>query len=95
MRVLIALSLLVVPGLVVKGREKVSGLLVIAVKTSGPVDAARVLRRASLKARAVLPEAEREITAVLRRSACGHVGVEEVLGAGWMARGPSTWALRE
>ena len=72
------------------GREKVDGSVVIAINAWGPVDAGRVLRRASLKARAVLPEAEREITAVVARSACGQVGVEEVFGAGWVARGPRT-----
>jgi hypothetical protein len=45
----------------------VSGLLVIAMKACGGV--LRALRIASLKARAVLPEAESETTVVDERSA--------------------------
>jgi hypothetical protein len=68
---------------------------VIATKARGGVR--RALSTASLKALAVLPEAEREITIVDDRSACEEArqGISGSACEGCKADSPRTWAFRE
>lgn len=75
---------------------RVAGLLVIATKACGGFSG-RALRMASLKARAVLPEAEREMTVVEAKESArlGHgVSGSGCEDEGCRASGPRTWAFR-